>query len=48
MAAGRSERFGTGTPKQFALLRGRPMVVHALMVFEHMPRVEAVELVVPG
>ncbi|MDZ7271669.1 MAG: 2-C-methyl-D-erythritol 4-phosphate cytidylyltransferase [candidate division KSB1 bacterium] len=48
VAAGRSERFGTGTPKQFALLRGRPMVVHALMVFERMPRVEAVELVVPG
>lgn len=47
VAAGRSERFGTGTPKQFVLLRGRPMVAHALAAFESISRVETVVVVVP-
>ncbi len=48
VAAGRSERFGTGTPKQFALLRGRPLLVYALAAFDSLTPVDTVVVVVPA
>ena len=47
VAAGRSERFGSDTPKQFALVRGRPLLFYSLRAFESIPSVQGVILVVP-
>ncbi len=47
VAAGRSERFGSDTPKQFAFVRGRPLLFYSLHAFETTPLVEAVVAVVP-
>lgn len=47
VAAGRSERFGSDTPKQFAPVRGRPLLFYSLHAFETIPLVEAVVAVVP-
>lgn len=47
VAAGRSERFGSGTPKQFALVLGRPLLFYSLCAFQRMPQVDVLIVVVP-
>ena len=47
VAAGTGTRFGSRVPKQFLLLRKRPLVVHALRRFEHTPDVDEIVVVVP-
>jgi 2-C-methyl-D-erythritol 4-phosphate cytidylyltransferase len=46
-AAGAGRRMGTGLPKQFLVLEGKPVVVHTLQVFESSPLINEVVLVVP-
>jgi len=41
-AAGRGERFGGDTPKQFLLLRGRPIIVHTVERFLAYPEVDRI------
>jgi len=49
VAAGRSSRMGGGTPKQYRLLAGRPVLAHTLRIFEDAPEISFVVLVVaPG
>ncbi|MDP2913937.1 MAG: 2-C-methyl-D-erythritol 4-phosphate cytidylyltransferase [Candidatus Aminicenantes bacterium] len=45
VAAGSGRRFGS--PKQFALLRGRPVLAWSLDVFESHPRIGAIVVVLP-
>lgn len=45
-AAGRGRRFGAGTPKQYAVLGGRPLLGHTLAALEAASLVEAVVVVV--
>lgn len=45
-AAGRGERMGSGTRKQFLDLAGRPILARTIAVFEECPEVDAVVLVV--
>ncbi|MBC7188518.1 MAG: 2-C-methyl-D-erythritol 4-phosphate cytidylyltransferase [Calditrichaeota bacterium] len=47
VAAGRSERFGSTTPKQFALVHGRPLLFYSLRAFQRMPLADALIVVVP-
>lgn len=47
VAAGAGERFGGGTPKQFRLLRGRPVVEWSLATALSVPGVEKVVVVLP-
>lgn len=47
LAAGRGERIGEETPKQFLDLRGRPVFEHSLAVFEAVEGLESVILVIP-
>lgn len=47
VAAGSGSRFGSRVPKQFLLLRDRPLVAHALKRFEDAPEVDEIVLVVP-
>lgn len=47
VAAGRGIRAGGADPKQFRLVAGAPLVLHALRPFFQHPRVAAVVLVVP-
>lgn len=47
VAAGSGTRFGSPVPKQFLLLRDRPVVAHTLGRFEDAPEVDEVVLVVP-
>ncbi|MCR4438853.1 MAG: 2-C-methyl-D-erythritol 4-phosphate cytidylyltransferase [bacterium] len=47
VAAGRSARFGSDTPKQFALVHGRPLLFYSLSAFQRMPLVDALIAVVP-
>lgn len=47
VAAGSGTRFGSPVPKQFLLLRDRPVVAHTLGRFEDAPDVDEVVLVVP-
>jgi 2-C-methyl-D-erythritol 4-phosphate cytidylyltransferase len=46
-AGGIGKRMGAGTPKQFLMLDGVPMMLHSLRVFERVPGVTEVVLVVP-
>lgn len=49
VAAGRGERAGRDVPKQFRVVRGRPLVRWAVEAFTHHPRVDRVLTVVaPG
>lgn len=47
VAAGAGSRFGSRVPKQFLMLRNRPVVVHALRRFEDSPDVDEIVVVVP-
>ncbi|HEV7645111.1 MAG TPA: 2-C-methyl-D-erythritol 4-phosphate cytidylyltransferase [Pyrinomonadaceae bacterium] len=47
VAAGRSERFGGNTPKQFLELNGKPVVIHTMLRFEACPLVDEIILVLP-
>ncbi|HSZ74664.1 MAG TPA: bifunctional 2-C-methyl-D-erythritol 4-phosphate cytidylyltransferase/2-C-methyl-D-erythritol 2,4-cyclodiphosphate synthase [Rhizomicrobium sp.] len=42
VAGGRGERAGTGTPKQYRLLAGRPVLAHALAAFRSVGPVQVV------
>src|ERR1700754_996402 len=46
VAAGRSERFGGNTPKQFLEILGKPVVIHTMLKFEACPTVDEIVLVV--
>ncbi|HEY9382544.1 MAG TPA: 2-C-methyl-D-erythritol 4-phosphate cytidylyltransferase, partial [Gemmatimonadales bacterium] len=48
MAAGRGERCGSGTPKQFRPLAGIPLLLHALRPFLSHPAVGSVVAVLPA
>ncbi|MFL6374101.1 MAG: 2-C-methyl-D-erythritol 4-phosphate cytidylyltransferase [Pyrinomonadaceae bacterium] len=45
VAAGSGSRFGTGIPKQFASLAGKPVIIHTLEKFEACPAVDEIILV---
>jgi len=47
VAAGAGTRMGSASPKQFAEVGGRPLLVHALLPFESHPEVERVVVVLP-
>ncbi len=44
-AAGVGARMGADTPKQYLPIHGRPMLWHALQVFERHPRIERIHVV---
>ena len=46
-AGGTGKRMGAGTPKQFLMLDGVPMMLHSLRVLERVPGVTEIVLVVP-
>ncbi|MFF2484037.1 2-C-methyl-D-erythritol 4-phosphate cytidylyltransferase [Paenibacillus sp. NPDC058071] len=46
VAAGRGSRMGTAESKQYLPLRGKPILVHTLALFERMDEIEEVALVV--
>jgi 2-C-methyl-D-erythritol 4-phosphate cytidylyltransferase len=46
-AGGTGKRMGAGTPKQFLMLGGVPMMLHSLRVLDRAPSVAEVVLVVP-
>ncbi len=46
VAAGQGQRFGGETPKQFALLGGKPVLVWTLRQFETCPEIDEVVIVV--
>jgi 2-C-methyl-D-erythritol 4-phosphate cytidylyltransferase/2-C-methyl-D-erythritol 2,4-cyclodiphosphate synthase len=46
VAAGRGQRFGAATPKQYLLLAGRPVLRHSLEAFARHPQVHAVCVVI--
>lgn len=48
VAAGRGTRFGTEKPKQFLLLRGKPVVFHALQQFQDCANVDEIVAVLPS
>jgi 2-C-methyl-D-erythritol 4-phosphate cytidylyltransferase len=45
VAAGSGSRFGSDTPKQFAALAGKPVIIHTLEKFEACPAVDEIILV---
>lgn len=45
VAAGRGTRMGTSESKQFLQLRGKPILVYTLELFQRMPLIEAIVLV---
>jgi 2-C-methyl-D-erythritol 4-phosphate cytidylyltransferase len=47
VAAGQGQRFGQGTPKQYQLVRGVPVVLRAVAPFTSHPEVGQVVLVLP-
>lgn len=47
VAAGRGVRFGDATPKQFLMLADRPVFAHSLRLFNQIPFVSEIVLVVP-
>jgi len=47
VAAGKGERLGQATPKQFLLLAGRPLFSYSLHLFDALPFVTRIVLVVP-
>lgn len=48
VAGGRGRRFGGQRPKQYRMLRDRPLVVWALDAFQRCARIDSLVLVVPG
>lgn len=46
-AGGTGKRMGSAVPKQFLMLGDRPLILHALLIFERAPTVAEVILVVP-
>jgi len=47
VSAGRGVRMNRSTPKQYLLLRGRPVLFHTVMAFSKCPEVDKIVLVVP-
>jgi 2-C-methyl-D-erythritol 4-phosphate cytidylyltransferase len=47
-AGGSGVRFGSGTPKQYLKLKGTPVVLHTLRMFQEHPLIRAIVLVVRG
>lgn len=47
VAAGSGTRFGTGQPKQFLEILGKPLIVHTLEIFESCAAVDEIILVLP-
>ena len=47
-AGGRGQRFGAMQAKQYALLRGRPIIAHTWTVFLQERRIAGIQLVLPG
>ena len=45
LAAGRGRRFGSDLPKQFAEVRGKPVLAYALEVFQASPRIDGIMVV---
>lgn len=45
VAGGSSTRFGGATPKQFLLLNGIPVVVHAMLAYEKSPLIDEIVVV---
>lgn len=48
LAAGKGNRFTQDTPKQFTLLAGQPVFLHAAVAFEQSPLIDGIALVVPA
>jgi 2-C-methyl-D-erythritol 4-phosphate cytidylyltransferase/2-C-methyl-D-erythritol 2,4-cyclodiphosphate synthase len=48
VAGGSGRRFGTTRPKQFQLLRGKPLLLWTLDAFESSPHVDSIVLVIPA
>lgn len=48
VAAGSGQRFGPGRPKQFALLLGKPVIIHTLERFQDCPDIDEIALVLSG
>ena len=48
VAGGKGRRFGGSTPKQFALLGGKPVLAHTLQALDACARVSRIILVLPG
>lgn len=46
-AAGAGTRLGSGAKKQFLPLKGKPVIIHTLQVFEHCSDVDEVAVAVP-
>jgi len=47
VAAGRGVRFGSETPKQFALLGDKPLLFHSIEIFQSLPELDEIWLVLP-
>lgn len=47
VAAGEGTRFGSSRPKQLSLLAGRPVLSHSLAVFQSLPEISEIILVLP-
>src|SRR5947208_1966970 len=47
VAAGSGSRFNSETPKQFLELKGKPVVVHSIELFEAAASVDSIVLVLP-
>ena len=47
VSAGKGVRMNRSTPKQYLLLRGRPVLCHTIMAFDRCPEVDKIILVVP-
>jgi 2-C-methyl-D-erythritol 4-phosphate cytidylyltransferase len=48
VAGGSGKRFGTALPKQFALLNGRPVLMHSIEAFARCNRVSGIRVVLPA
>ena len=48
VGAGIGRRVGTRRPKQFEDVAGRPLIAHTLEVFDQMPEIDGVVIVVPA
>ena len=45
LAGGVGNRFGAGKPKQFVELLGKPMIIHAMEIYENSPTIDGLEVV---
>ena len=46
VAAGRSNRFGAGLPKQYVVVAGRPLLYHSVAAFARHPGVDAIRVMI--